>query len=383
METPFVYGRLAVEDNFTNRDQERQQLVANFSAQINTVLISPRRWGKSSLVQQAALEVQKKDKDLRICFLDVYSIRSEAEFYQSLAAEVLKASTTKMEILLENARKFMGHFIPKISFGTGDQNEIAVNLDWKEVQKNPGDLLNMAEQLATEKGLKFIICIDEFQNISTFEQPLAFQKKLRSFWQKHQHVAYCLYGSKRHMMIDVFTNSSMPFYKFGDLLLLDKIKREDWIPFIKSRFHDTGKQISEALAAQIADLAECHPYYVQQLAQQCWLRTNEKCTFEIIEEAHQGILDQLSLLFQSKTDELSNSQVNFLKALLSGVTQFSAKETLNEFRIGTSANVVRIKKALENKEIIDIHKGVITLLDPMYKHWLRKDFFKIPQIENE
>lgn len=380
METPFVYGRLAVEANFTNRDAERQRLLSNFNSRINTILISPRRWGKSSLVQQAALEATKKNKNLRICFLDVYSIRSEEEFYQKLAVEVLKASATKMEALLENARRFMGHLVPKIAFGAGDQNEISVNLDWKEVKKNPEEILNMAEQIAIEKEWEFIICIDEFQNISTFEEPLPFQKKLRSAWQKQQHVSYCLYGSKRHMMIDVFTNSSMPFYKFGDLFFLDKITRDNWIPFITSRFKATGKRISKTNAAQIADLAECHPYYVQQLAQQCWLRTIDECSPETIAEAHQGILDQLSLLFQSKTDELSNAQVSFLKALLSGVKQFSSKETLREFRIGTSANVVRIKQALENKEIIDIHKGNISLLDPMYKHWLKKDYFKIQTI---
>jgi len=377
METPFVFGKLAVENDFTNRDEERQRLIQNFTSQINTILISPRRWGKSSLVQQAAIEAIESDKKLRVVFLDVYSIRTEEEFYQSLAIEVLKASASKFEVLVDNAKKFMGRFIPNITFSADNQNDISLTLDWKEVKKNPTDILNMAENIAIEKGWKFMICIDEFQNISTFDDPLAFQKKLRSSWQKHQHSAYCLYGSKRHMMIDVFTNPSMPFYKFGDMFFLEKIKRESWISFIISRFDDTQKKISEENAALIAELAECHPYYVQQLAQQSWFRTEKECYAEDIRKAHQGILDQLSLLFQSKTDELTNPQVNFLKALIHGVEKLSSKETLEEYKIGTSANVVRVKKTLINKEIIDIHKGTISLLDPMYKHWLQKDFFKM------
>lgn len=377
METPFVFGKLAVENDFTNRDEERQRLVQNFKSLINTTLISPRRWGKSSLVQQAAIEAIESDKKLHLVFLDIYSIRTEEEFYQSLAIEVLKGSATKFDALVENAKKFMGRFLPNISFNADNQNEISLSLDWKEVKKNPTDILNMAESIAVEKGWKFIICIDEFQNISTFDNPLAFQKRLRSSWQKHQHTAYCLYGSKRHMMIDVFTSSSMPFYKFGDIFFLEKIKRESWIPFISGRFHDTQKSISNENAALIADLAECHPYYVQQLAQQSWFRTEKECSAENIRKAHQGILDQLSLLFQSKTDELTNPQLNFLKALIHGVEKFSSKETLEEYKIGTSANVVRVKRTLINKEIIDIHKGIISLLDPMYKHWLQKDFFKI------
>lgn len=376
METPFVFGKLAVDNNFTNRDEERQQLILNFNSLANTVLISPRRWGKSSLVQNAANEAMIENKDLHFCFLDVFSVRTEEQFYQHLAIEVLKTSASRMELLLDYAGRFLGKFLPKLSFSPDAQNEISLSLDWKEVRKEPEDILNMAERLAIEKGWKFIICIDEFQNTSTFENPLDFQKKLRSQWQKHQHTAYCLYGSKRHMLMDVFTNPSMPFYNFGSLMFLEKIKKENWVPFICKRFEETQKHIDKECAALIADLVECHPYYVQQLAQQSWFRTADSCTPEIVFDAHQGVMAQLSLLFQSKTDELTNSQLNFLKALIDGVEKFSSKETLDEYKIGTSANVLRVKRTLESKEIIDIQGSDISLIDPLYKSWLKTCYFK-------
>jgi len=377
METPFVFGKLAVLQNFTNRDDERRRLLGNFSGLVNTVLISPRRWGKSSLVQRAAEESMITDKSLHFCFLDAFNIRTEEQFYQALASEMLKISATKIELLLENAKRFLGSFLPKLSFSPGDQDELALSLDWKEVKKHPDAIFDMAEVIASEKGWKLIICIDEFQNISTFENHLAFQKKLRAHWQKHQHVAYCLYGSKRHMLMDVFTSSSMPFYKFGDILFLTKIEREKWVPFICERFKTTGKHISENEAALIADLAECHPYYVQQLAQQSWLRTVDDCSETIVKEAHEGIVAQLSLLFQSKTEELTTPQINFMKALLDGVQKFSSKDVIDDYKLGSSANVNRIKKALENKEIVDIQTGYIMVLDPMYKSWLKTYYFKI------
>jgi AAA+ ATPase superfamily predicted ATPase len=176
METPFVFGKLAINQNFTNRSKERQQLIGNFNSLINTILISPRRWGKSSLVQIAANEAMAANNELHFCFLDVFSVRTEEEFYQQLAIEVLKASSSKMETLLTNASKFLGRFLPKLSFSPDSQNAISLSLDWKEVIKQPDDILNMAENLAIEKGWKFIVCIDEFQNISSFENPLAFQK---------------------------------------------------------------------------------------------------------------------------------------------------------------------------------------------------------------
>ena len=375
METPFIFGRLVIDPNFTNRDKERQRLIGNFSGLVNSVLISPRRWGKSSLVQKAALEAMSVDNDLHFCFLDVFNIRTEEQFYLTLASEVLKISATKLEVLLENAKRLMGAFLPKLSFNPGNQDVMSLSLDWKEVKKHPDTILDMAETVAIEKGWKLVICIDEFQNISTFEDQLAFQKKLRSHWQKHQHVAYCLYGSKRHMLMDVFTSSSMPFYKFGDILFLEKINKENWIPFICSRFKDTQKHINKSNAGLIADLAENHPYYVQQLAQQSWLRTEKVCTKENIREALEGTVSQLSLLFQSKTEELSSPQINLLRALLDGVEKFSSKNIMDEYQLGSSGNVVRIKKALENKEIIDLQAGNITFLDPMYKNWLTTRYF--------
>lgn len=375
METPFIFGKLAVEQNFTNRNQERQRLTGNFSGLVNTVLISPRRWGKSSLVQKSAIDVMSVDENLHFCFLDAFNIRTEEQFYLALASEVLKISASKLDAIIENAKRLIGAFLPKLSFSPANQDELSLSLDWKEVKKHPDAILDMAETVAAEKGWKLVICIDEFQNITTFENQLAFQKKLRSHWQKHQHVAYCLYGSKRHMLMDVFTSSSMPFYKFGDILFLEKIHRDSWIPFICSRFKDTQKHINENNAALIADLAECHPYYVQQLAQQSWFRTATDCSEEIIHEAHEGVVSQLSLLFQSKTEELSTPQVNFLKALLDGVEKFSSKNILDEYQLASSANVARIKKALENKEIIDIMTGNILVLDPMYKNWLVTRYF--------
>lgn len=381
MDTPFVYGKLASKLDFTDRFVEREQLKTNFAASINTILISPRRWGKSSLVLQAAKEASKKNKELVFCYIDLFDVRSEEEFYLHYAEKILKASSTKVETLLENAKNVLGKFLPRLSFSPDGQTDFSLSLDWKEVIKSPNDILNISEKLAQTSNKKFIICIDEFQNIASFNEPLAFQKKLRSHWQKHQHSSYCLYGSKRHMLMDVFTNPSMPFYNFGNILFLDKIKLDDWIPFIVKRFKETGKSIDKKEASYLTSLVECHPYYVQQLAQQCWLRTASKCSFDIINNANENLILQLDLLFQSKTDELSRTQVNYLHALLNNEDQMSSKSTIEKYNLGTSANITRIKKALINKEIIDTSGKKIDLLDPLYKQWLSKHYFKIQKID--
>jgi hypothetical protein len=377
METPFVFGRIASERNFTDRKSETERLVLNFGSSVNTILISPRRWGKSSLVAKAADISSKKNKDIRFCFIDLNNVRTEEQFYQQLATKVLNASAKKPRILIANARKFFGKFMPNITISPDPATELKLGLDWKEVKKEPDDILNLAEKVGTGNRLKFVICIDEFQNISEFENPLALQKKLRSHWQNHKNVSYCIYGSRRHMMMDVFTSPSMPFYRFGDIIFLDKIGLKDWIAFIQKRFADTGKKIGSGEAGSIATLAECHPYYVQQLAQQAWLRTKDKCTGEIVNESFNDLVLQMSMLFQNLADGLTRTQLGFLKALTDNVKQLSSQDTIQEYQLGTSANVIKIRKMLISKEIIDLNENGISFLDPLFKYWLKRYFFII------
>ncbi|HSZ25226.1 MAG TPA: ATP-binding protein [Cytophagaceae bacterium] len=383
MRIPFIYGKIATGQDFTNRIKETKKLLSNFSSLTNTILISPRRWGKSSLVMGAAAKMAVKDKKVKFCFIDLYNVKSEEEFYQLLSQEVLKVTSGKMEEAINSTKKFLSQFIPKLSFGSDALQELTLGLNWSEVSKQPDEILDLAEKLAKEKKMRIIICIDEFQNIASFNNPLAFQKKLRAHWQKHQSTSYCLYGSRRHMMMEVFASTSMPFYKFGEIIMLEKITVTDWIPFLRNRFTQTGKQIDPDTAAYLAELVDCHSYYVQQLAQQSWFRTTKKCTKKIVAEAHDELLRQMSLLFQTQTDGLTSTQTNFLKALLEKVTQPSSKENLLKYNLGTSANVIRIKEALLNKEIIDTQEERIYFMDPVYECWLRKYYFKLPDSKNK
>ncbi len=377
MNTPFIFGKIAIDEYFTNRTNEVEQLANNFLSLINTVIISPRRWGKSSLVLKSSEIAKKRDRKIKFCFIDMYNIRNEEQFYQLLAQEVLRASSSKIEEMIESSRNFLSRIIPKISFSPDLNNEISISMDWDEVKKDPDEILDFAENIARSKGTRLIICIDEFQNIAGFGEPVEFQKKLRSHWQKHQNVAYCLYGSKRHMLLDVFNSQSMPFYKFGDILFLEKITEKHWIPFILERFLSTGKSISENNARLICTLAENHSFYVQQLSHLTWLNTENTCNKEQITTAYDNLLLQLGFLYQTSTDGLSNTQVNFLEAALKEEEKLSSKEIIKVYKLGTSANVSRIKQALINKEIIEIQGNEIEFLDPMYKSWLIKHYFKI------
>lgn len=373
IDKPFMYGKLAGADYFTNRSKEIKSLAGNFTSGINTVLISPRRWGKSSLVWNASLTL-RKNKNIRFCFIDLFNVRNEEEFYELYAKELIKASATKWEERIAGLKQFFKTLIPQVTIPIDPAHDLSLGFEWKQLKKNPDEIIDLAENICRVKKIKLIVCIDEFQGISNFENPLAFQKKLRAHWQKHSKTTYCIYGSKRLMMSTIFENPAMPFYKFGDVIFLDKIQEEHWISFIVRRFKATGKSISSELAQMIASLMDNHSYFVQQLAHEAWIVSGKKCREENISEAAENLMNKLSLLYQRETDQLSNTQLNFLKALCNGETKFTTADVITRYRLGSSANVIRAKNALEQKEVIDTMESSVQFSDPMYKLWFKKLF---------
>lgn len=375
MKTPFVFGKIVTGEAFTNRESETQRLMNNFQSGTNTVLISPRRWGKSSLVFHAAEQFRKNNKKIRFIFLDLFKARTEEQFYEMLAKETIRVLSSRMEDIVSTSRTLLGRFLPKVSFNPAPGLEFELSLDWDEIAKDPDDIIEMPEKLARQKKCKVIVCVDEFQNIAFFDNHVDLQKKLRAVWQTHQKSSYCLYGSKKNMLMNVFSNYSMPFYKFGDIIFLKKIKQEEWHQYIFERFQRSKKTIETSAIEEITLLTKNHPHYVQQLAQLAWLRTRYKCDEVVVKQAFEGLIDQLSMLFQSQLDTLSRSQINFLKAILDKPEQISASQTISKYRLGSSANIQQIKKALIKKEMIDVNKADIELLDPVFEHWLREYYF--------
>ena len=372
MEKPFVFGVATSGDNFTDREKETQRLLLNFTHGVNTILISPRRWGKTSLVKKVAQLAQTKTR--KIVYLDIFSCRTESEFYRLFATSVLKQTSSKWDEWVENTKQFLAHINPKISIGTDPMNDFSISFEYS-MQDNAGnDILQLPEKIAIEKGIQIVICIDEFQQISDFEDSKTFQKKLRTVWQLQQHVSYCLFGSKKHLMNELFEKKNLPFYKFGDAIYLTKIETKYWIEYICKRFENTGKHISPELAKEICRLVDNHSSYVQQLAWLLWIRTTDIATEEQLTHALEDLLDQNNILFQSETEKLTSPYINFLKAVIDGIhSKFSSKEIILKYNLGTSANIVRLKSALLQKELIETDGKEIILADPVFGVWFKKE----------
>ena len=372
MKMPFVYGVAAEEMYFTDREKETFRLTMNFENGLNTIIISPRRWGKTSLVNKVA-EQMKNHSEIRIVRMDAFSVRTPEDFYRMFATEIIKQTATRVEEWMENAKRFLSSLVPVVTMSADPMNPVSFSL--KSVVSNYGEeVLSLPERIAKEKNIHIIICIDEFQQIGELNDSVTFQKKLRSVWQHQHSVSYCLYGSKRHLLMNMFGSRSYPFYKFGDMIFLERIPIQYWYEYIQKRFEQAGKNISSEMIDQIYAYVDGNSSYVQQLSWLVWARTTNDVNEEILTDAQQDLLNQNHALFMEQMNGLTQYQIRFVRAVMDGkALEINRKDTIEEYELGSSANIATIKKALQKKELIEIEGKDIHFSDPIFIHWLHRN----------
>ena len=371
MEKAFVYGMSVEGDNFTDRVKETKRLKMDLENGINVILVSPRRIGKSSIVRKVMKEIT--NPKIKMVFMDIYDCRSEYEFYNRFASELLKQTATKTEQVIENIKKFLVRLTPKIAFSPEPMSDFSLSLGITPQNYEPEEILKLPEMIGQAQSVHIVVCIDEFQQIGEMTDTLTIQKRLRGIWQHQRNVSYCLFGSKKHLMTKLFQNRRMPFFQFGEMMYLDKIPTADWVPFICSRFESQGKQISEELAKKICETVECSSSYVQQLAWNVLAETDKVTTEEDFNHGVDALLAQCSALFEEQLKGLTSYQMNFIRALCDGVSSdFSSKTILETYNLGSKSNIARIKAALQDKEMIDFDQDHVYLEDPVFKIWYKR-----------
>ena len=369
----FVYGVAVSDYNFIGRERETKRLLDNFKGGINVILMSPRRLGKTSLVKHVCNKLD--DKDIITVYLDIFGCKSEYDFYNKLATEVLKQTASKHELWFEEAKEFLYRLTPKISFSPEPNSDFSISLGITPKTHTPEEVLQMAETIAIKRKKRIVICIDEFQQIGEMSNSKQIQARLRTVWQHQKHVSYCLFGSKHHLMSTIFLHRSMPFFQFGDTISLNKIATEDWVEYIVSHFADGKRTISHALAEEICKFTENYSAYVQQLA---WLvftlkEEGETVTEDDVRQAENDLLATNNILFMQMIEPLSEFQLNFLRAIASGIKKdFGLSEVREEYNLGSYSNITRLKTALLERDLIEKQNTGLVITDPIFAKWLKR-----------
>ena len=367
----FVYGVSVEGNNFTDRVKETRRLKMNFENGLNVVLISPRRMGKTSLVKHVQEQVDQSM--IQTVYVDIYDCRSEYDFYNKFAEALLKQTASKMELALENIKRFLVRLTPKVAFSPDLMSEYSFSLGITPKEYSPEEILALPEILAKHIGKHIVVCIDEFQQIGEWPDSIYIQKRMRGVWQHQQHVSYCLFGSRQHMMTNIFQNKRMPFYQFGEPNYLQPIPTADWIPFIQKKFVEKGLTISEECITKMCDIVRNQSSYVQQLAWNVMLNTDTEVTEETLKQGVRDLLDQCTPLFIEQLNSLTTYQMNFLRAINDGQhDQWTSQEVMGKYNLGTKSNISKMQTLLLEKDFIERREDGLYLSDPVLQLWLKQ-----------
>ena len=372
MVRPFVYGELAEKDNFIDRIEDRKQLKTFLSNGISVMLISPRRWGKSSLVRQAMGELLSEEKRIRVCYVDAFSVTSASEFLNAFASAVIEGTSSTIEKRFEDIKRFINVITPSITIKDDALNSFSMDLKMRPLEQSAQEILRLPETIAQAKDLHVIVCIDEFQQLATLPDWKSLEGKMRSEWQLQHNTTYCFYGSKRHMMMDIFGNANNPFYRFGQVLFLNKIEKSHWIPYIIEGFHKTGKSIAPEFASRICDTVKCHSWYVQQLSFFIWSDTVDEVTEDIFHRQLQLLIDTNAPMFISNSERLTAAQIGMLAAISNGESKLSSKAVVSRYNLGNMQTITRNKHRLQELDIIETQDDHFAFVDTVYELWFRQ-----------
>jgi hypothetical protein len=360
-------------DNFVGRKDELAWLSANLSNAQHTVLIAPPNYGKKSLVMNALLHLQK-DVVFKHCTLSLFNVRDEITFYTALANALFRTLCTTSDEWTTMARQLCTHTQPRVVIDESQQNGIRLLFDEARLASHPDEILNLPETLADLKHVRMIVCIEEFQDIECFDNTQAFQRKLAAAWKAHRDVCYLLCGSRKNTMRNIFT-SNTAFYNFGEIIPLEPLDEKLAVDYIIKSYSKSGRVITKEFAEQVCRTVCGYPYYVQQLSHLCWLNTRGFVIETVVSKSIDDLYDYNHRLFKTITDDLSPSQLNYMRAAVDSVDRFSAAESLAAYKLHSSANVARVREALERKEVMEFGKyNKPAFIDPVFELWFRRRY---------
>jgi hypothetical protein len=376
-ENPFVYGEIVPAAAFVGRDLELERLTTDLASGQKVFLISPRRYGKSSLVHQAAAALARR----RIATLEftVSSFSSYVAFLEGYARALVSLETKAAQ-----ARSWLASLFttvtPEIRVEAGAG--VGVSLAFPSI-RTPRDAARLAEEvfalpdrIAARLGRRLVVALDEFQAIGSFNGG-SVEQALRAAVQQQRQVGYVFAGSEPTLM-EHMIGPKRPFYKAGPVMRLRKIPGEVFAEFLEERFRRSGLPATPGLGDAIVDLAGNLPYDVQRLAHETWddasTARRKRVGVEDLHATLHRLLTEQDTLFEALWQRLTLAQRSTMRAVvLEHGAGLLGAETRARHRLGGASSVQASLSALLREDLVvredDGHYAVV---DSLMREWVAR-----------
>jgi AAA+ ATPase superfamily predicted ATPase len=394
MDNPFQYGRELGIEELVDRHDELHQVATTVQQGGKLFLIGPRRYGKTSILKAAEDKLVKKGAI--VLRYDAESCPSLDLLVAAIVAGVARALKGSVERAGEQIQKFFTRLRPELSFSVTDQ-EWSVKLGVREADPGGSSLKHLSlfvealdglEKLARSQpeGRPVGLIIDEFQKVVELGGPSA-ESQIRAAIQKHKRTGYVFAGSKTHLLTAMTLDAARPFYRLGSLCFLGPVPRQDFLPFLRQKFLESGFSLParerEDSLGLILDLAEDVPYNVQMLAHACWEQLRSAKTSRekvlsksVVEQCLDRLVRQYDPFYTQLWNDLTSIQQKVLLAAIAerGVNLQSMK-VVRMVGKGTSTTqrslgLLIAHAILREEENLGITR--VRFEDPFFAQWISR-----------
>lgn len=370
MMNPFITSGYHSEKYFCNRKAETEFLVRQILNGNNVALISPRRLGKTGLIQHCF-----QQESLQGCYtflIDIYATKNLQEFVFEFGKNVLNSLKPKGKKIWEVFLASISSLRTGITF-----DEVGLpswNLELGDI-KNPSVTLDEIFYYLNHADKPCIVAIDEFQTVSKYPEK-NIEAALRTHIQHCTNAHFIYSGSQRHMMGEIFTSPSRPFYQSTTILDLKPIDLDSYKSFIIRHFEENKKSIEEDVIDEVYRMFNGTTWYIQFVMNFLFSGTlpGETCTVDNIQSALNEILSQMSFTYSSLLYQLPPKQKEVLIAICKErkAVEITSSKFLNTYKL-TASSVQGAIKGLLDKDFITVELGVYSVYDRFFDIWLRRN----------
>jgi len=385
MPNPFVYGEVVPPAAFVNRVLELDRLTADLAAGQKIFLISPRRYGKSSLIRHA-LDSMARRGALTV-EVTVSSFSSYVAFLEGYSRALIAAETK-----WDRARSWLSEAIrsaraevryePDPTLTTPGKGSLSVSFpsvrSEREISRLAQEVFALPARLAAARKRQVVVALDEFQAIGNFNGG-SVEHALRAAVQHQRDVAYVFAGSEPTLMERMLT-PKRPFYKAGPVMRLDKIPPDEFADFIDERFSRSGIRGEEGLGAAIVELAGNLPYDVQRLAHETWDEVKaagkKRAGLDDLHLTLKRLLAEQQMLFEALWQKLTLAQRAVLRAVvLEDGKELMSADVRTRHRLGGPSSVQAALGALLRDDLVSRDGARYTVVDSLLREWVARRTF--------
>jgi hypothetical protein len=378
---PFVYGEIVTTGAFADRETERDRLTRDLAAGQKVFLISPRRYGKSSLIRDAMQRLARE----RVITVEVTVAASSSyvAFLEAYARALVTAETPAGK-LRRWASELLQAVRPELRLEPRPSGEPRFTLAFpavrstRDIARLAAEVFALPGRIAAARRQRMAIALDEFQAIESFDGE-SVEQALRAAVQDQRAVGYVFSGSEPSLM-ERMLGSRRPFYKAGPVMRLEKIDPKVFADFIDDRFASSGLRVEPGLGEAVVDLAANVPYDVQRLAHEAWDDARaQRRKLVGLEDLHQTLarlLSEQSAVFEESWQRLTLGQRAVLRALVieSGHSLMSEGVRVRH-RLPNASSVQSALAALVKQDIIMKVGARYVVSDSLYREWVARKTF--------